>query len=213
MSLDETKLFEIVPVDAFITKAAHYDFEKFVNPYGTLVVSTSAVNVANQGLPDYFFDVSFLGGTYVECDPDKSVLRKMHSDVITALQAWTPDLVTMAFGLFAPSRCCGVINIGSTFANDKAKNAFRADVRLVMTDVDLSSENFAPSAHLSAPYLVDEMIDEGTGTKTAYLCYSASDIVPITRVVTTGTLYHKQIEIMYAYGSWADRATLEYSRN
>lgn len=213
MSLDETKLFEIIPVDAFITKVAFYDFQNFVNPHGTLVISVTGVPVANLGLPDYYYDISILGATYVECDPDKNVLRKMHADVMTALQAWTPELVTNAFGLLAPARCCGIININSTFANDKSKNAFRFDVRLVLTDVDLSSENFAPSAHLGAPYLVDEHIDEETGTKTAYLCYSNRPVRPITRVVTSGTLFHKQIEIMYAYGAWADRETLVYTRN
>ena len=86
-------------------------------------------------------------------------------------------------------------------------------MRLVLTDVDLSSENFEPSAHLGGPYLVDEHIDEATGTKTAYLCYSNRPVRPITRVVTSGTLFHKQIEIMYAYGAWSDRETLVYTRN
>ena len=53
MSLDETKLFEIIPVDSFILKTDYFDFETAVNPSGTLVVATTAVNVANLGLPDY----------------------------------------------------------------------------------------------------------------------------------------------------------------
>lgn len=213
MSLDETKLFEILPVDSFILKTAYFDLEKHVNPSGTLVISTTAVNVANPGLPDYFVDISLLGCTYIECDPDKETIRKMHSDVLTAVQAWTPGLVSGAFGLVAPARCCGVINITSSLSSDKSKNAFRLDVRLVMTDLDLQSENFVPSAHLGAPYLVDETWNDNHTVKTAYICYSNRDTRPITRVITQKIGNNKIIEISYGYGSWEDRKNLVYSRN
>lgn len=85
MSLDETKLFEIIPVDSFILKTGRFDFDKYVKPTGTLVIGTTAVNVANVGLPDYFVDLELLGITYVECDPEKDTLRRMHSDVLTAV--------------------------------------------------------------------------------------------------------------------------------
>ena len=211
MSLDETKLFEIIPVDSFILKTDYFDFETAVNPSGTLVVATTAVNVANLGLPDYFVDISLLGCTYVECDPDKSIIRKMHSDVLTAVQAWTPGLVTAAFGLVAPARVCGIINITSSISSDKSKNAFRLDVRLVFTDLDLQSENFVPAAHLGAAYLVDETTD--VDTKTAYICYSNRDPRPITRVITRNAALNKLIEITYGYGSWEDRENLVYTRN
>lgn len=211
MSLDETKLFEIIPVDSFILKTDYFDFETAVNPSGTLVVATTAVNVANLGLPDYFVDISLLGCTYVECDPDKSIIRKMHSDVLTAVQAWTPELVTAAFGLVAPARVCGVINITSSISSDKSKNAFRLDVRLVFTDLDLQSENFIPAAHLGAAYLVDETTD--VDTKTAYICYSNRDPRPITRVITRNAAFNKLIEITYGYGAWEERKELVYTRN
>ena len=213
MSLDETKLFEIIPVDSFILKTDYFDFETAVNPSGTLVVATTAVNVANLGLPDYFVDISLLGCTYVECDPDKSIIRKMHSDVLTAVQAWTPGLVTAAFGLVAPARVCGIINITSSISSDKSKNAFRLDVRLVFTDLDLQSENFVPAAHLGAPYLVDEEWNNNHTVKTAYICYSNRDLRPITRVITQVIGNNKLIEISYGYGAWENRKELVYTRN
>ena len=215
MSLDETKLFEIIPVDSFIVKTASFDLESPVKPEGTLVIETTGVEVANLGCPDYFVNISLFGMTYVECDPDKAIMRKMFADVMTAVQAWTPELVTQAFGFEYPARCVGIININSTISSDKSMHVFRLDVRLVLSDVDLSSENFLPSAHLNPPYLVDEQLSEDGYTKTAYICYSAAEERPITRVITTkdGTGRKKTIEIMFAFGAWEDRYDLEYTRN
>lgn len=214
MSLDETKLFEIIPVDSFILKTGRFDFDKYVKPTGTLVIGTTAVNVANVGLPDYFVDLELLGITYVECDPEKDTLRRMHSDVLTAVQLWTPEIVTEAFGLLPPARCQGIFNVTSSLTCDKASNLFRLDCRLVLTDVDFTANDFFPTAHLGAPYQVDEEWNGDHTVKTAYICYSNRPVRPITRVVTTYTdAWHKTVVIKFAYGAWDDRKTLEYTRN
>ena len=145
MSLDETKLFSIVTVADGISEGVYYDFERLVNPAGTLVVATASVSEANPGLPDYFVDIFFLGGAHVDQDPDKSIIRKLHSDVLASVKSWTPDAVTDALGLAAPARCCAILNITSTMANDRTKNAFRLDVRLVLTDIDFADLPAVPA--------------------------------------------------------------------
>lgn len=216
MSLDETKLFEILPVDSFILKTGRFDLDKYVNPDGTLIIGVNSIGECHPGtgLPDYYMGLELLGITYVECDPDKETLRRMHADVLTAVKLWTPELVTQAFGLLPPARVCGILNITSNLTNDKTSNRFRLDCRLVLTDVDFTANDFFPTAHLGAPYLVDEEWNEAHTVKTAYICYSDRPNRPITRVVTTYTdAWHKTVVIEFAYGAWDDRKTLVYTRN
>jgi len=214
MSFDETKLFEIIPVDAFVLKTASFDLDSAVRPEGTLVIETTSVEVANQGLPDYFVSMSLLGMTYVECDPDKQIMRKMFADCLTAVQAWTPELVSNAFGFVSPARCCGIIGITSTLSSDKSMHVFRIDFRLVLTDVDFTSDNLSPSAHLNPPFLVDEHVSDNGFQKTTYICYSAAETRVITRIITQKFANNrKTTEIMFGYGAWEDRESLVYQRN
>lgn len=213
MSFDETKLFEIIPVESFILKTAHFDLENHVNPAGTLVIETTAVNVANLGLPDYFVDISLLGMALVELDPDKATIRKMHSDVLTAVQSWTPELVSGAFGFVPPARCVGIINITSLLSCDATRNMFRLDCRLVLSDVDFTAGTFYPSAHLGTAFLVDETWNNNHTKKTTYICYSNRPERTITRVITEIIGNNKLIEITYGFGAWEDRENLAYYRN
>lgn len=209
MSLDETKLFEIIPVDSFIVKTASFDLESPVKPEGTLVIETTGIEVANLGCPDYFVNISLLGMTYVECDPDKAIMRKMFADVMTAVQAWTPELVTQAFGFEYPARCVGIININSTISSDKSMHVFRLDVRLVLSDVILSTDYHGQGV----AFLAEETWNNNHTVKTAYICYSNQSIRPITRVVTTKVGNTKTIEISFACGEWENRENLVYTRN
>ena len=165
MSFDETRLFSIIPVESFILKTAHFDLENHVNPAGTLVIETTAVNVANLGLPDYFVDISLLGMALVELDPDKATIRKMHSDVLTAVQSWTPELVSGAFGFVPPARCVGIINITSLLSCDATRNMFRLDCRLVLSDVVFTTDY----GGLGTAFLVDEKWNNNHTKKTTYL--------------------------------------------
>lgn len=209
MSFDETRLFEIIPVESFILKTAHFDLENHVNPAGTLVIETTAVNVANLGLPDYFVDISLLGMALVELDPDKATIRKMHSDVLTAVQSWTPELVSGAFGFVPPARCVGIINITSLLSCDATRNMFRLDCRLVLSDVVFTTDY----GGLGTAFLVDEKWNNNHTKKTTYICYSNQRYRPITRVITEIIGNNKLIEITYGFGAWEDRENLAYYRN
>lgn len=138
MIFDESKLLNILSTTVSdVEKIAAYDLSKCVNPSGTLAVSVSGMDVANQGLPDYFVYITIMGQTLVECDPDKYVIRQLYADTLTSVQDWTPSNVTSALEWESPAAVVGIINTRSAVQLDGASRVFRIDLTLVTTDAFL----------------------------------------------------------------------------
>ena len=114
MIFDESKLLYLLQTSLpDVEKVAAFDLSQYVNPGGTIAVSVSGMDVANQGLPDYWVQVTVMGQTLVECDPDKSIIRQLYADALGSVQGWTPANVTAALEWDSPAAVVGIINIRS----------------------------------------------------------------------------------------------------
>lgn len=139
MIFDESKLLSILSTSLpDVEKIAAYDLSQSVNPSGTIGVSVSGMDVANQGLPDYWVYVTIMGQTLVECDPDKSIIRQLYADALASVQNWTPESVTNALGWSSPAAVVGIINIRSAVQLDGATRIFRIDLTLATADTDFT---------------------------------------------------------------------------
>lgn len=139
MIFDESKLLSILSTSlSGVEKIAAYDLSQSVNPGGTLAVSISGMDVANQGLPDYWVYVTIMGQTLVECDPDKSIIRQLYADTLGSVQNWTPASVTTALEWSSPAAVVGIINIRSAVQLDGASRVFRIDLTLATVETDFT---------------------------------------------------------------------------
>ena len=206
MIFDESKLLNILATTVSgVEKIAAYDLSKCVNPSGTLAVSVSGMDVANQGLPDYWVYVTIMGQTLVECDPDKNVIRQLYADTLNSVQNWTPESVTSALEWDSPAAVLGIINIRSAVQLDGASRVFRIDLTLATTDVFLE--------YYEHPLPVFQCDNDGNGVQ--YMRYEDATPCAVQRVTSVVTVapdggLRSEITREVAYGAWADRATLTY---
>lgn len=204
--IDPSKFLDLVPLsNPNVSKSVSFDLETAQNGAGAFVAAITGVTQANQGLPDYFVDVTLSGLTFPENDPDKQVILTMHAEALSAVQAFTPQILSAALGFTDPAAVIGIINLDSSFAYDGSTNIFRINFRLVTTDAYLSYyENALPT------YEVDDV-----GNGVTYIRFANTNpcaVQRITRVQTTdpdGGLRASTVREV-AYGSWADRENLTY---
>jgi hypothetical protein len=206
MIFDESKLLDILSTSlSGVEKIASYDLSQAVNPGGTLAVSVSGIDNANQGLPDYFVYVTVMGQMLVECDPDKSLIRQLYADTLASVQHWTPASVTAALGWDSPAAVLGIINIRSAVQLDGAARVFRIDLTLVTTEVFLE--------YYEHPLTEYQVFDAGNGV--TYVRFVNADPCAIQRITRTETVAPDggariQTVREVAYGSWSDPASLTY---
>lgn len=204
--IDPAKFLDLVPLSAEgVAKTTSFDLRTAQNGAGAFVSSVSGVTQANQGLPDYWVDVVFSGLTFPEYDPDKHIILTMHAETISAVQAFTPQLLSAALGFSAPAAVVGIINIESSFSYDGTANIFRVQFRLATTDAFLS--------YYETPLPEYQVDDAGDGI--TYIRFAATDpcaVQRITRVQSVAPDGGMRVTIVreVAYGSWSDRANLRY---
>ena len=206
MIFDESKLLSILSTSLpDVEKIAAYDLSQSVNPGGTLAVSISGMDVANQGLPDYWVYVTIMGQTLVECDPDKSIIRQLYADTLGSVQNWTPASVTAALEWDSPAAVVGIINIRSAVQLDGASRIFRIDLTLATTDVFLE--------YYEHPLPAYQVVDDGNGVQ--YIRFMNETPCAVQRITHTeytapdgGARSVTTREI--AYGDWNDRENLTY---
>ena len=204
--IDPSKFLDLVPLsNPNVTKSVSFDLETAQNGAGAFVAAITGVTQANQGLPDYFVDVTLSGLTFPENDADKMIILTMHAEALSAVQSFTPQILSAALGFTDPAAVIGIINLDSSFAYDGSTNIFRINFRLVTTDAYLSYyENALPT------YEVDDV-----GNGVTYIRFANTNpcaVQKITRVQTTapdGGLRASTVREV-AYGSWADRENLTY---
>ena len=204
--IDPSKFLDLVPLsNPNVTKSVSFDLETAQNGAGAFVAAITGVTQANQGLPDYFVDVTLSGLTFPENDSDKMIILTMHAEALSAVQSFTPQILSAALGFTGSAAVIGIINLDSSFAYDGSTNIFRINFRLVTTDAYLSYyENALPT------YEVDDV-----GNGVTYIRFANTNpcaVQKITRVQTTapdGGLRASTVREV-AYGSWADRENLTY---
>ena len=202
MVLDESKLLDVITLNnPDVLTSIYSDIEHDVNPGGTLVVSITGIDNANQGLPDFWVSVSVQGCTYVADDPAKSVIREMLSDAMTSIIRWTPEMLTAAFDMDAPAAVVGIIDIASTLSSNSTVNTFNITCRLAVTDAYLEYYE-----HPLPVFQVDE-----TASGVVFLRFVDSSPCAIQRISKVSMPDGSKLEIHeVAIGNWADRATLTY---
>ena len=206
MIFDESKLLYLLNTSLpDVEKVAAFDLTENVNPGGTLAVSVSGMDVANQGLPDYWVYVTVMGQTLVECDPDKTVIRQLYADALNSVQNWTPESVTAALEWDSPAAVCGIINIRSAVQLDGAARIFRIDLTLATTDVFLE--------YYEHPLPVYQCDDTGTGVQ--YIRFVNATPCAVQRITQVETVAsdggaRSVITREVAYGNWEQRETLTY---
>lgn len=201
------KLFlDLVPLSADgVTKSVSFDLATAQNGGGAFVASIAAVTQANQGLPDYWVDVVFSGMTFPEYDPDKEIILTMHAEALSAVQSFTPELLSSALGFQSPAAVVGIINIESSFSYDGSTNIFRITFRLATTDAFLT--------YYETPLPEYEVYDAGNGiTYVRFANTNPCAVQRITRVTTVAPDGGIRIAIVreVAYGDWADKENLTY---
>lgn len=204
--IEPSKFLDLVTLsNPDVIKTTSFDLETAQNGAGAFVAAIAAVTNANQGLPDYWVDVVFSGMTFPENDVDKQIILTMHAEALSAVQSFTPQLLSAALGFVEPAAVVGIINIESTFSFDGQANIFRLTFRLATTDAYLSYyENALPT------YEVDDVGDGVTYIRFANTNPCA--VQKITRVETVapdGGLRASTVREV-AYGDWEDRANLDY---
>lgn len=204
--IEPSKFLDLVTLsNPDVVKTTSFDLETAQNGAGAFVAAIAAVTNANQGLPDYWVDVVFSGMTFPENDVDKQIILTMHAEALSAVQSFTPHLLSAALGFVDPAAVVGIINIESTFSFDGQANIFRLTFRLATTDAYLSYyENALPT------YEVDDVGDGVTYIRFANTNPCA--VQKITRVETVapdGGLRASTVREV-AYGAWTDRANLDY---
>lgn len=206
MELDESKLLDVIYLsNPAVKKSVVFDLREKVNPGGTLVVSITGVDNANQGLPDFWVSVSVQGVTFVNEDKDKAIIRTMFSDAMQSVMRWTPQQLTQAFGMDAPAAVVGIIDISSTIASNATIHSFNITCRLATTDLYLE--------YYEHPLPVFDVDDTGSGV--VFLRFVNSDPCAVQRFTTVievdqDGVQHKTETHEVAYGNWADRASLTY---
>lgn len=206
MMLDPEKLLDLIQLTVpNVVKAVEYDRNVLQTGSGMLVSAITAIENANQGLPDYWVDVQIFGMTFAGFDSDGSVLRQIHADALGAVQRWTPAVVTAAFGLDEPAAVVGIINIASTFSNGAGYHEFSVTCRLATTELYLE--------YYEHPLPVFEIVNDGNGVQ--YLRFvntSPCAVQRVTKQETTAPDGGKRSLFVYevAYGDWDDCANLDY---
>lgn len=206
MTLDPEKLLDLIQLTVpDVVKAVEYDRNVLQSGSGMLVSAITAIENANQGLPDYWVDVQISGMTFTGFDSDGSVLRQIHHDALGAIQRWTPAAVTSAFGLDAPAAVVGIISIASTFSNGAGYHEFSITCRLATTELYLE--------YYEHPLPVFEIFNDGNGVQ--YLRFvntSPCAVQRVTKQETTAPDGGKRSVSVYevAYGDWDDRENLDY---
>jgi hypothetical protein len=206
MIFDESKLLDILSTSlSGVEKIASYDLSQAVNPAGTLAVSVSGIDNANQGLPDYFVYVTVMGQMLVECDPDKSLIRQLYADTLASVQRWTPASVTAALEWDSPAAVVGIINIRSAVQMDGATRIFRIDLTLATTDVFLE--------YYEHPLPVYQCEDTGTGIQ--YIRFMDENPCAVQRITVVNTIApdggrRSTFTREVAYGDWNNRENLTY---
>ena len=204
--IDPSKFLELVTLsNPDVTKSVNFDLETAQNGAGAFVCSITGVQNANQGLPDYWVDIVFSGMTFPENDPNKETFLTMHAETISAVQSFTPQLLSSALGFNAPAAVLGIINIESTFSYDGSTNIFRVQFRIATTDAYLS--------YYETPLPAYEVDDAGNGI--TYIRFATSTpcaVQRVTRVQTTAPDggIRSTVTREVAIGDWNDRANLTY---
>lgn len=206
MIFDESKLLPLIGLtNAEVVKSTSYDPLHDVNPPGTLVVANTGFDVANQGLPDYWVYIEIQGETFVDSDPDKSIIRQMYSDALASVSRWTPAQVTSALGWDAPAKVVGIINIRSFLQLDSSARVFRITLTLATTDTLLE--------YYEHPLPVYQIDDTGMGVQ--YIRFVNSTPCAVQRITKVETVApdggaRSVVTREVAYGDWNDRANLTY---
>jgi len=206
MTLDPEKLLDLIQLTVpNVVKAVEYDRNVLQSGSGMLVSAITAIENANQGLPDYWVDVQISGMTFSGFDSNGSILRRIHHDALGAVQRWTPAAVTDAFGLDAPAAVVGIINIASSFSNGGGYHEFSITCRLATTELYLE--------YYEHPLPVFEVDDTGTGIQ--YIRFVSTSPCAVQRVTSTETVAPdggKRSTIVHevSYGEWENRENLDY---
>ena len=204
--IQPSKILDLITLsNPDVVKSVSFDLETAQNGAGAFVAAITGVTQANQGLPDYFVDVTLSGLTFPENDPDKQIILTMHAEALSAVQSFTPQLLTASLGFTGSAAVIGIINLDSSFAYDGSTNIFRINFRLVTTDAYLS--------YYETAYPTYEVDDVGDGV--TYIRFANTNpcaVQRITRVQTTAPDGGIRVSTVreVAYGDWADRENLTY---
>lgn len=188
-----------------VTKTTSFDMNAAQNGAGAFVASITGVTNANQGLPDYWVDVVFSGLTFPEYDPNKETILTMHAETISAVQSFTPELLSNALGFHDPAAVVGIINIESTFAYDGSTNIFRVQFRIATTDAFLT--------YYETPLPAYEVDDVGNGiTYIRFENATPCAVQRVTRIESTAPDggFRCSVTREVAIGDWSNRANLTY---
>lgn len=205
MVLNPEKLLDLIQVTVPCVKALAWDRDVMQTGTGMVTSAITSIEVANEGLPDYWVDVQIAGMTFNGADPDGEILRQIHHDALGSVQRWTPAAVTAAFGLDAPAAVVGIIGIFCTFSNAAGYREFEITCRLATTEMYLE--------YYEHPLPVFEVDDTGTGiTYIRFVSTSPCAVQRVTVEETTGPDGGRRSNTVreVAYGNWADRENLTY---
>ena len=197
---DETKLLSMFDFStADVVKCGAFDYTQAVHPGGQFIVSLTGVENANEGLPDFFFNVSFEGMTFVAEDPDKAIIRTMFHEAWKTVINFTAETCDAALELARPAQCVGVIRRTSTSGSNASVHTFRIDCVLVLTDFF--------GTYVEHPLPIYEVKYSGN---TAYIRFTVNTPCAVQRIrkVQQGTV--RTTEHMVAYGEWENRENLTY---
>ena len=196
---DETKLLDMFTFTDEVVKCGAFDWEQKVVPGGQFIVSLTGVENANEGLPDFFFNVSFEGMTFINADPDQAIIRRMFHEAWQTVMKFTPETCTAALGLIHPANVCGVIHRTSTKSSNASAHSFRIDCVLVLTDFF--------GTYVEHPLPIYEVKYSGNA---AYIRFTVNTPCAVQRIrkIQQGTA--RITEHMVAYGEWENRENLTY---
>jgi hypothetical protein len=206
ITIDPAKFIDLFELrNASVTKTTAYNLESDVNPDGTLCVAISSIDVANQGLPDYWVGVSVNGMTLAERDPNGDVLREMHADAFETVNRFTPAQLTEALGFAPYCAVLGIIDITSHFSSDGHVHTFRIDFRMA------TSGNYL--FYTEKPLPEYEIADGESGV--IYMRFVNTSPCAVQRLVTVRTTAEdggaRSVTTREAaYGEWDERETLTY---
>ena len=204
---DETKLLSMFDFStADVVKCGAFDYTQAVHPGGQFIVSLTGVENANEGLPDFFFNVSFEGMTFVAEDPDKAIIRTMFHEAWKTVINFTAETCDAALELARPAKCVGVIRRTSTSGSNASVHTFRIDCVLVLVNFfGTYQEHALPIFELKQVNL--QPPESGKVTYIRFTVQSPCGVQRIRETVSNGV---KTTEHMVAFGEWEDRESLTY---
>lgn len=205
---DETKLLSMFDFStADVVKCGAFDYTQAVHPGGQFIVSLTGVENANEGLPDFYFNVSFEGMTFVAEDPDKAIIRTIFHEAWKTVINFTAETCDAALELARPAKCVGVIRRTSTSGSNASVHTFRIDCVLVLVNFfGMYHEHALPVFEVKTSKLPPP--DSGSVDYVRFVAESPCGIQRVRHLVQPGGV--KLTEWMVAFGEWEDRESLTY---